>query len=291
MKTLKTFFALLIIVLTANPVLSQRIKWSESFDDRNPVLRGWTFVNNDGSAADILISPPIELYDLGLVGPKMGNFFIKSGFESANRFGVIDDWIITPRLYNISSGDSISFWCGAVDRTYKDSIKVWISTTDTELSSFTMIDYFKVNGPVGAWHKKSYDLSAYAGKSIYFAVNYYIKDAGPFGTASDVVWMDDFVLTGPGFGGTLPGSYRLYQNFPNPFNSSTVITFDLPKKSNINLKVYNPLGKEVYDLAKGEYQEGTYSVRFDGRNLSSGIYFYVLQTDSFSDEKKMVLIK
>jgi hypothetical protein len=287
----KILAAIFLIFMFVSSAYSQRVKWMESFDDRNPVSKGWKFVNSDGGATDIELSPAVELYNVGLIAPRIGHYFFKLGFESANRFSVIDDWIITPKLYNISQGDTISFWCGAVDRTFKDSLKVWISDTDNDPSSFIMIDYFKVDGPVGSWHKKSYDLSAYSGKSIYFAVNYFIKDAGAFGNASDVIWIDEFTLSGSGYGGTLPIAYRLYQNFPNPFNSFTMITFDLPRKSNVNLKIYDPLGKEVYRLVNTEYSEGTFSVRFDAKNLASGIYFYRLNTDSFSDEKKMVLIK
>ncbi len=93
-------------------------------------------------------------------------------------------------------------------------MKVWISESDNELSSFRLIDYFKVDGPVGAWHQKKYDLSAFEGKNIYLAVNYYIVNGGPLGGSSDNVWLDHFKLTGIGFGGVEPTSFELQQNFP-----------------------------------------------------------------------------
>lgn len=284
-------FVIFFMFISLNNLYSQRIKWLENFDDGEPESRGWKFINNDDGSTDIELNAPLEFYQVGLQYPKSGGYFIKVGFESSNRFNQIDDWIVSPKLYNIQKHDTMSFWCGAIDRTFKDSLKVMISTTDVNPESFTEIDYFKVDGPVGSWHKKSYDLSAYSGKDIYFAVNYYILDAGGFGGSSDNVWIDQFVLSGTGYSGVIPGNYNLYQNFPNPFNPSTEITFELPQKSFVNLKVYNSLGKEISQLVNTEYFPGIYSVAFDGSNLPSGIYFYVLEAGSFSDKKKMALIK
>jgi uncharacterized protein (DUF1501 family) len=90
------------------------------------------------------------------------------------------------------------------------------------------------------------------------------------------------------------GDYTLSQNFPNPFNPSTQISFSLKKDSNVILKVYDTSGKVIQTLVDGYRNAGKYSVTFDvsGKsNLSSGIYFYKLKTDSFEDTKKMTLLK
>jgi hypothetical protein len=89
----------------------------------------------------------------------------------------------------------------------------------------------------------------------------------------------------------IPSVYTLEQNYPNPFNPSTNIKFSLPEDINVSLKIYDLNGKEVADYVNGFLQKGSYNVEFDGTNLSSGIYFYVLNTDNFSDRKKMILIK
>jgi flagellar hook assembly protein FlgD len=86
----------------------------------------------------------------------------------------------------------------------------------------------------------------------------------------------------------------LSQNYPNPFNPVTNIKFTLKNDANVSLKVYDTSGKMVQTLMDGYKNAGQYSVSFDvsGRtNLSSGIYFYKLKTDSFEDTKKMTLIK
>jgi aminopeptidase N len=90
-------------------------------------------------------------------------------------------------------------------------------------------------------------------------------------------------------------SFALSQNYPNPFNPATVIKFDLPEKAAVTLKVYNVLGELVSVLLDGQKLEGSYKVKFDGTNLSSGIYYYELNAagskNSFNSVKKMVLIK
>jgi len=88
-----------------------------------------------------------------------------------------------------------------------------------------------------------------------------------------------------------PYSYSLYDNYPNPFNPSTIIKYSLGKSGNVSLIAYNILGKEVAVIFTGYKNAGTYQVTFDASNLPSGIYFYKLNTESYSTIKKMILIK
>lgn len=90
---------------------------------------------------------------------------------------------------------------------------------------------------------------------------------------------------------SIPDRYSLHQNYPNPFNPSTKINFDIPNSGFASLKVYNSLGREVTQLVNSELKAGSYSLEFDGMELSSGVYFYRLQTGGFTDTKKMLLIK
>lgn len=91
----------------------------------------------------------------------------------------------------------------------------------------------------------------------------------------------------------IPSEYKLAQNYPNPFNPSTVISYELPVSSNVTLKVYDILGNEVATLADEFKTAGTYNSQFSIRNfqLTSGIYFYRLQAGSFSETKKLLLLK
>ncbi len=90
----------------------------------------------------------------------------------------------------------------------------------------------------------------------------------------------------------IPHRYSLSQNYPDPFNPSTVISYSLPVRSYVTLKVYNLLGKEVATLVKGDEQAGKYRINFNANQLSSGVYFYSLITGSGRHfVKKMILLK
>ncbi len=88
-----------------------------------------------------------------------------------------------------------------------------------------------------------------------------------------------------------PTTFSLYQNYPNPFNPNTTIKFDLAKDGHVSLKIYDVLGNQVADLIEEEKTAGKYSVSFSAGHLSSGVYFYRLVTPTFTDTKKMVLLK
>jgi len=89
----------------------------------------------------------------------------------------------------------------------------------------------------------------------------------------------------------VPKNYELNQNFPNPFNPNTVISYSLPLASDIKLIVYNSLGQTVKVLENGFKNAGTYSVNFNADELPSGTYFYKIEAGQFSQIKKMILLK
>ena len=89
----------------------------------------------------------------------------------------------------------------------------------------------------------------------------------------------------------IPDKCALEQNYPNPFNPATKIRYSIPEYSYVTLKVFNLLGEEIETLFNGEKMPGVYEASFDASNLSSGIYFYSLQTRDFSSTKKMILLR
>jgi len=89
----------------------------------------------------------------------------------------------------------------------------------------------------------------------------------------------------------IPKEFKLAQNYPNPFNPSTLIEYTVAKTEKITIKVYNVLGKEIATIVDEIKDPGIYSVRFDAKDLSSGIYFYKLQSESYSAVRKMILQK
>jgi hypothetical protein len=90
---------------------------------------------------------------------------------------------------------------------------------------------------------------------------------------------------------TNPFSFGLKQNYPNPFNPVTMITYSVPVNGFVKLYIYNILGEEVGVLVNEFKSSGTYNIEFDGSNLPSGIYFYVLEASGYKEAKKMVLVK
>ncbi|MCX6122267.1 MAG: T9SS type A sorting domain-containing protein [Ignavibacteriales bacterium] len=89
----------------------------------------------------------------------------------------------------------------------------------------------------------------------------------------------------------LPNDFNLSQNYPNPFNPTTTISFSLPSKSYVSLKVFDALGREVSVLVSDEMAAGTYSKQWNANNLPSGVYFYRLQAGTFSETKKLILLR
>lgn len=94
-----------------------------------------------------------------------------------------------------------------------------------------------------------------------------------------------------GKSGEIPDKYVLSQNYPNPFNPETKISFSIPKSGNVSLKVYDILGNLVYTLVNGYLNSGSFSYEFSGTDIASGIYYYRLTADNFSETRKMILIK
>jgi hypothetical protein len=89
----------------------------------------------------------------------------------------------------------------------------------------------------------------------------------------------------------IPEKYELKQNYPNPFNPSTQISFSIPESGSVNINIYDMNGSLVKEATSGFYQAGNHSVNFDASELPSGVYLYKLTSGSFSDSKKMVLVK
>ena len=90
---------------------------------------------------------------------------------------------------------------------------------------------------------------------------------------------------------TVPSEFRLLQNYPNPFNPATTISFSIPSPEFISLKVYDILGNEVATLVNEEKPAGEYDITFDASTFTSGVYLYRLSAGSFTEMKKMILMK
>jgi hypothetical protein len=210
--------------------------------------------------------------------------------------GIANDWVITDSL-RIQNGDSLIFWMlfGSQPplQAYMDSMQVWAmlypypATTLLKLATLFSLDSNNV------WTQFKFNLSQFSGQTIYIAFRYYMD------VSVDGLWcnIDDvFVGNRAGVGvnqiGTnIPKRFFLGQNYPNPFNPTTNIRFDIARRTNVKITIFNSLG-QIENIILNEIKvPGYYEVNFDGSYLSSGIYYYRIETLEFIDTKKMVLIK
>jgi len=89
----------------------------------------------------------------------------------------------------------------------------------------------------------------------------------------------------------IPKEYKIYNNYPNPFNPTTMIKFEIPKSSNVKISAFDITGKEIEVLVNEKLNAGTYQTGWNGSSYSSGVYFYRLETENFTETKRMLLIK
>ena len=129
------------------------------------------------------------------------------------------------------------------------------------------------------------------GYALYPAMGTLRNDIGAYGGPLAKI-LSNVLIGIAGKGKNIPGSFMLFQNYPNPFNPETKIRFVIPSRSGIvKLTVYDVLGKKVTELVHGDLPPGTYETVWNASGFSSGVYFYTLKTESFSQTGKMVLTK
>ncbi|OGU74600.1 MAG: hypothetical protein A3H45_10575 [Ignavibacteria bacterium RIFCSPLOWO2_02_FULL_55_14] len=114
------------------------------------------------------------------------------------------------------------------------------------------------------------------------------------GTRGGGVWrrpLSEMITSVDRLSAALPMHFRLEQNYPNPFNPATTISFALPSRSFVSLKVFDALGREVTILLSEQLPAGKYSLQWNAVGLPSGVYFYRLQAGSFTETKKLLLLR
>ena len=152
------------------------------------------------------------------------------------------------------------------------------------------------NKTVGAWTREVLDISSLAAGSANLKLRFSMISNGS--VVADGIYIDNIKLTGYNAvptgiisGNEIPAKFSLSQNYPNPFNPNTQINYTIALDGQVTLRVFDILGKEVATLVNEKQNPGTYSLNFDGSNLSSGLYYYRLESGDYSDTRKMLLIK
>jgi len=133
-----------------------------------------------------------------------------------------------------------------------------------------------------------------AGRLAYNTKYYWHVRASNVGGNSNYTPLFNFTTSLVGIVGNsniIPKVFKLYENYPNPFNPTTDIKFDIPNSADVKIVMYNTLGQQSAVLVDGHYAAGSYSVQWNASNYPSGVYFYRITAGSFTDVKKMVLLK
>lgn len=184
----------------------------------------------------------------------------------------------------LSDQFSVTFKCELVN-----------ASTNQVVGTFDNVTYNKLN--VQEYNNQSYliDCSGIETGNYYLRlftivnedVNLFISDI----QRDDIVLEKTNLLVRNFKGEGIPTVYDLAQNFPNPFNPSTTIRYQIPQDGIVTLKIYDILGSEVATLVNEEKLAGKYEVNFNASTLASGVYIYKIQAGSFINSKKMILLK
>lgn len=169
------------------------------------------------------------------------------------------------------------------DIHFIDSLTGWAFGNGFYLGTIKEVIYKTTDGGFN-WNEESVGLSrsAYKGKMFSSELGYAAADEAvlKYGLITSVEKIND-----------TPKGFSLRSNYPNPFNSSTIIEYEISEYSDIELNVYDITGRELETLVNEEQGPGVYKVRFDSKDYSSGIYFYKLKTRSFGESKGMLMLK
>jgi hypothetical protein len=226
------------------------------------------------------------------------------GFAGQLALGKLSNCYSTSSVEATGSGSSVGGFCGA---TYEATIEFCYSVGTN--SSHKTKGFLGAEGGTGNVYLNNYlDTLASGCNQSSLEIAASGKTTSEMKTESTYVgwnFINTWVLEGdnyPTLKGVIvsvkkerkiaaPSEYVLEQNYPNPFNPTTVINYSLPKSGMVRLSVFNILGQEVKVLVNREMGTGSYSTEFNGSNLSSGIYFYKLESNNQIQVKKMLLLK
>lgn len=236
--------------------------------------------------ADVNYAVSLDQQKPSIVYPQMGSFLGGATYDLFTKVSTDSSWTL-PMHYDPYYEIGVANWLDGVD--FEADVEV-----DIKGLAVDSLTVYNIGGhrTLPAGNKIAFfaydplSLDSYDGGDLYFW--YGFMDSAPqvealkwFGFTVDVKQTDNLV----------PNKFNLTQNYPNPFNPNTTIRFALPQTSNVVLKVYDVLGREVATLINGEKLAGNYEVNFDASKLASGLYIYTLNAGNFTSTKKMMLMK
>jgi hypothetical protein len=225
----------------------------------------------------------------------------RNGGSAGSFVGYFPDFALTvlPSVHSINGiNDSDFSYCRVPSvKLYTDKVKFTSVVTPTPSNGTITVNFLNKSTPALQDSLTTYPDSLRVrirctGGVTSGSYNVAVYGTGSNGTPVHLRNISLSVLTGISqYNNEVPNSFYLYQNFPNPFNPTTNIRFDIAKGGHVKIVVFDATGKQVAELVNGQYSTGKYIADFDAKELSSGIYFYKIETAGFVDVKKMMLIK
>lgn len=223
---------------------------------------------------------PVTLFDLKYVDANKivatgGEFDISTGLVRSFDSGT--SWLIDT---------TFRYFGTAMSLAYRTRTEVWIPSGPSWLVSYD-------SASMGSWREIP---SPYLQMIINCALFIDSLHGWAVGNAGGIYKFDTSLIGINSSNSSVPFVFHLYQNYPNPFNPKTKIKFDIPSNgrretSNVKISIYDILGREIVTLVNQNLKPGSYEIEWDANNFPSGIYFYALMTNNFTETKKMVLIK
>lgn len=250
-------------------------------------LTNTTWLNAYAAQAYIIFNPSATVPPVTTAVPHGGNKFAAC-FASTTPPN--NDWLITPQ---IAGGGEMKFWARTFHADYGlEEFKIGVSTTGTAPANFTIITGASAVLAPLEWTEFTYDLSAFAGEQIYVGIQCISNDHFIF-------MVDDVTISGgvSNQEGVAPVyTTALKGNYPNPFNPETTISFSVKDAGPVNIEIYNVKGQLVKKLVNDVRAAGEHTVVWNGmdnngRSVSSGIYYFKMNTGKYSSTKKMIMMK
>ncbi|MEO8210316.1 MAG: choice-of-anchor J domain-containing protein [bacterium] len=305
---MKKIYLILLLLIALSNISKAQVLWMEGFETTTPnnLPEGWSYWDNRGNN----VGPDTNwtVRDSGAIVPGINALRRAIPFQGLRLCGVswltsdtaniADAWLVTKRLVNVPGDGLLGFFVSGGNSTLIDTLQLWVSAVDSMPASFLAnpSNYiqtlsFGPNPVYPTYIEYFIDLAPYAGQTIWIGFRYYVDATtdGVYVQIDNVTYTGTVGITQNGI--NVPDKFSLRQNYPNPFNPTTKINFDLAKSTNVKLTVFNSLGQMVMNIFEGFKTAGSYQADFNGSSLSSGTYYYRLDTDFYTETKKMQLIK
>lgn len=213
---------------------------------------------------------------------------------SGNYAEPVDSRLISPLFRVPLDNPALQFWHW-FSFSYYDYGEVQIKVGDDQWQPISQAHFGGTSS--GVWTFYYLPLSIYADSLVQLAFYFHSQDNSGGGNVSSGWYVDSLeILGGPNSLGDLSTAsnitrFELHRNYPNPFNPTTTIRYNMPKAAQVKLTVFNTLGQQVVQLVNERKAAGAHEVTFDGQGLSSGVYFYRIEAEEFHDAKRMLLIR